>query len=36
MWMACYTQEEIAKKVGLNITDKALRISGNEFLKTKK
>jgi hypothetical protein len=27
--MACHTQEEIAEAVGLNATDKALRISGN-------
>ena len=29
MWLACYTQEEIANAVGLNPTDKAVRISGN-------
>lgn len=29
MWLACYTQEEIAEAVGLNTTDKSLRVSGN-------
>ena len=29
MWLACHTQEEIAEAVGLNPTDKALRVSGN-------
>jgi transcriptional regulator with XRE-family HTH domain len=28
MWMACYTQEEIAKAVGLDSGDKSLRLSG--------
>ena len=29
LWMACNTQGEIAEAVGLNPTDKALRVSGN-------
>jgi len=29
MWLACYTQEEIADAVGCHPTDKVLRVSGN-------
>ena len=29
LWLACYTQEEIAKSVGVDTTDKILRVSGN-------
>lgn len=30
MWLACYTQEEIAKAVGIHSEDKTLRLSGKE------
>jgi len=29
MWLACYTQQEIADAVGVDETDKSLRVSGN-------
>ena len=29
MWLACHTQEEIAEAVGMDPTDRQLRISGN-------
>ena len=35
LWLACWTQQEIADEVGISATDKALRVSGKEYLKTK-
>lgn len=34
LWLACHTQQEIAEAVGVHPTDKCLRISGHEYLKT--